>query len=345
MWIAKPLEALSPDERRAWARCQTALRARGEAVPLSQTLVWSQATRSLGGGTYLVMNAEEGVGGIVHSKEPHKAGPTSFDCTNGPLLHWDGKELPRQLATFAMAVSKLSRRFESLNMRPRWEKTFLERRLLALPIEAASLSEAATIHIPVAPDVVDQDSRASPRLRRTLSRARQAEVVADWSRAEPAVIGAFAEGMRAFGKQRGFYVPEPAWFEALLSGGGERGADTAPAFTHAFNDEGISFHRVDAIAKNSSSRTRLLVCVTPECMHYLFGYDEREAGASAALSTASVAHFSALDACRTMGLPFYDLNGFMTGAASGSYAGVSGFKEQFGGEVLEYASPEIVVRA
>src|SRR5690606_9161990 len=127
-------------EKDAWGGVLEAHSAREPEVPLAQTLVWAEAIDAVHGLAYAVFSPDEGVGGLLFSEQGQR-----FECVNGPLLAWDEPSAsPRQLATFAMAVSKLDRRFETLSLRPRWDRSRLAERLSHLPIAPHAIDHAAT---------------------------------------------------------------------------------------------------------------------------------------------------------------------------------------------------------
>src|SRR5690606_29755863 len=95
---------------------------------------------------FLVFSPDEQVGGIVFSTQDPTLRGIRYECVNGPHLDWDHPQLcPRQLATFAMAVSKLSGSFQSLSIRPRWEQRHTANRLRILPISPFNQTHAATL--------------------------------------------------------------------------------------------------------------------------------------------------------------------------------------------------------
>ncbi|MEO5969717.1 MAG: hypothetical protein ABIQ95_07290, partial [Bdellovibrionia bacterium] len=114
MWIAKPIAQLSENEQIQWEKISER--------PLSQTLAWARAINAVSGKAYLVFSPEEKVGGIIFGMPVTSNSNDErirFECINGPLLNWDNSEMaPRQLATFALATSKLEPNFHSLSLRP-----------------------------------------------------------------------------------------------------------------------------------------------------------------------------------------------------------------------------------
>lgn len=325
MWIAKPLGALNTQELRLTLNRRTA--------PLSQTLTWQQASLSMGARVYLILETNEQVGGFVHTFDGQ-----NFDCTNGPVLEWDQPETAsRHLATFAHAVSKLSPRFQSLSIAPRWESALASQRIQTLPIEPSDILEAATLQVPIEKTRKDQVQRATPRLRRTLARAEKAGVETYWSQVSTHQLPEFVLNMQQFGQHKGFYVPSLEWFQALVT-------PTAIA-----QDEGISFFLAEAaIRSNTPSqqvlrKTQLLIALTPHHLYYLFGCDVKN-GNEHCPSTAASAHFRVLEESAKLGQTLYDLNGY-THPQSGepSYRGVSLFKEQFGGQIVSYLCPQYFI--
>jgi hypothetical protein len=328
MWIAKPLQSLSGAERAAWLGIQA-------EIPLSQTLAWGDAITALGGRAYLVFSPEEKVGGLVHSVRPEN--PGAFECINGPVLHWDdGSAIARQFATFVMAVARLSSAFSSLRVQPRWPLNLLSSRLGLLPIPPKETSQASTLQVAVRKTESERLASLSPRLRRSLSVARRAQVQVQSMSADIELISRFSKNMKAFGQKKGFFVPDESWLRALV---------LEKAGAHR---EGLSFFLTEAVAEGAE--TRLLTCVHGNTAHYLLGFDRRDEQVPSSLSTAASAHFHVLERCAELGVETYDLNGYTDTSPLAPlsnrdhpYSGVSRFKAQFRGERVEYASPVFVI--
>lgn len=331
MWIAKPLSALSVAERRSWIESQKPER------PLSQTLAWAEAAMAVlanaGGEVYVIFNPEEGVGGIVHSA----GSPLDFECTNGPMLDWESDQAPRQIATFAMAVSKAAKSLRSLRLHPRWlEVSEIETDAILndLPIPAQSLSRASTLVIDLKDSLNHQRAGFSPRLVKTLQKSQEAGVQACQLELSGEQIGKFALAMQTFGRERGFYVPDERWFHALT-----RGVPDLPR-------ESLEFFLIEAHL-GTQALTQLLCCLNRDTAYYLFGFDQRNEDVPASVSTAAVAHEMAMQLAFARGARTYDLNGYIDptdeSQAGHPYAGVSRFKSQFGGSVVHYASPEFTI--
>lgn len=333
MWFAKPIRALAPDEITVWKEIEP-------RVPLAQTLAWARATETFQRRAFLVCSPEERVGGIVfcedaafRSSQPasQPARQVEFECINGPHLDWDDPTRSvRQLSTFAMAVSKLDRKFRSLTMKPRWELSGFERRIQSLPVELSQKSFAATVVVDVLPDDDSQRKSLSARLRRNLATAEKRGVITRWENATPDALATFVPAMQAFGRRKGFWVPERNWFEALVGGG--------------------CFWVCTAVDQPDPSllpiaQTQVLIHCSGAEAHYLFGYDQRDPGVKGSVSTAGKAHWRALRECASLGALRYDLNGYVSGVQSSHpYSGVCRFKEQFRGRLVEYGIPEFLIK-
>src|SRR4051812_33267247 len=101
MWIVKPVLSLSESEKAAWAGIAVNL-------PLAQNLNWARAIEAVSGKTFLAYSPDEEVGGMVFCAAHSSGNALQFECINGPWLHWDNPQAaPRQLATFAIAVSRI----------------------------------------------------------------------------------------------------------------------------------------------------------------------------------------------------------------------------------------------
>ncbi len=218
MWIAKPLNALSPEE--------IDLCFQRQALPLSQTVCWQQATQATGAQSYLVLHTEKLIGGFVHSFDRQH-----FDCVNGPILNWDQpNQIAGELATFAHAVSRLSRSFQSVTLAPRWASEWVPRRLSYLPISPTQIDQASTLIVPVESTTPLQLERTHPRMQRTLSKAQKSGVHVESIDITPTRIEIFAGELAAFGRRKGFYVPPTHWFRTLVRYNGpkprvQRGGD------------------------------------------------------------------------------------------------------------------------
>jgi hypothetical protein len=325
MWIAKPLQHLSGAERASWIKIQDSF----PEFPLSQTLAWGDAIAALGGQAFLVFSPDEGVGGLVHAVEG------GFECINGPCLHWDERsQIARQFATFAMAMAKLGPGFSFLRIQPRWSQSLLESRLGNLPVSPHEVFQASTLQVTVHENEARRLSAVTPRLRRSLSVARRAQVQVRSQDADQESLTEFVSQMKIFGQSKGFYVPDAAWLQGLASPSADAKRENLRFL--------ITEARADGVL------TKLLTCIhrTSESgsAHYLFGYDQRDEGARASLSTAAAAHFHVLEHCAALGIATYDLNGFTDPAdVEHPYAGVSQFKSQFRGQVIHYASPQFLI--
>jgi hypothetical protein len=328
MWIAKPIHALSEEEKNRWksSLSRSALRDHEEA-PIAQTLTWAYAIAAAGGTPSLIFDPEECVGGIVFSTQDPVTKKFRYECVNGPLLDWDdAKAAPRQLATFAMAVSKLDpARFQSLSIRPRWREGQSARRLPLLPIQAFASTQATTLHL----DLTGENPEISfePRLKRTLRVSEKNGITAHWDDLHAENLADFSKKMAFFGSEREFTVPSPAWFKALTSG-----------------DDSLRFALVTATTLGDEAQCQLLIALHGTEAHYLFGHETRATGLQSSLSPSAIAHRFAIRKSIQAGMKIYDFNGFMENVPTGhSYAGVTEFKRQFGATVVRYEVPEFQI--
>jgi len=329
VWVVKPVSTLTEKERSAWERVELKL-------PLSQTLNWARAIEAVSGRTYLVFSPDEEVGGMVFSNT-HGSTRLRFECINGPFLHWDNPQsAPRQLATFAMAVSKIDRNFGSLSLKPRWEKGVLNQRLPFLPVDVFTHTEAATLLVPVKQSEQEQFQDLSSRMRRTLSIARRNEVTVKWEKLTPALLKQFVPTLKSFGESRGFTVPSLAWFEALIA----EDLSSSSAST-------LTFWLVSSRKTNQTSLqslAQLLVCIRGDRAHYLFGCETRASELRSSISTSTAAHWETIRQCASRGVKYYDLNGYLSDMNQDHpYYGVGQFKSQFQGTIVRYEVPEFVV--
>ncbi len=310
MWIAKPLHALSPEE--------IDLCFQRQALPLSQTICWQQASQATGAQSYLVLHTEKLIGGFVHTFDRQH-----FDCVNGPILNWDQpNQITSELATFAHAVSRLSRSFQSVTLAPRWESEWVSQRLSYLPISPTQIDQASTLIVPVESTTPLQLERTHPRMQRTLSKAQKSGVHVESLDITPARIEIFAEELASFGRRKGFYVPPTHWLKTLVL--------NSPRLDVSFRLFRSTFGK---------NYTQVLIALTPQTCIYLFGYDFRADDHSP--STSASAHFQVLENCRDLKVPAYDLNGFTDSRdLNHPYVGVSQFKSQFGGQEVRWVSPK-----
>jgi hypothetical protein len=326
MWIAKPLSSLSSDEQSAWRRVLDKARTQSYEAPLAQSLAWGHAIEAVSGQVHAVFSPEESAGGLLFAT-PHPQG-IQFECINGPLLDWsDETAVKRQLAVFATAVSRLHPRFARLLMRPRWLKTEALRNRAALPIPPTAYSSAATRKISLS-NSENSENLFAPRLKRTLKISAQAGVTAQWERLTSSNLVEFALATQAFGRKRGFTVPPIFWFKALTDSG----------------DPSLRFGLVTARTPKNETGCQLLIALHGEEAHYLFGHEWRDEGSRAAVSPSAAAHRFAIDQSLQEGASIYDFNGALEDPVPGNpYSGVSEFKAQFGGKLVIYEVPELLV--
>jgi hypothetical protein len=333
MWIAKPLKALAENEIKMWDEIE-------KDVPLSQTLDWGYAIETIPyHSVFLVFSPDEKVGGLVFSTiDPHSKN-LRFECINGPYLHWDSpKDVPRQLATFAMAVSKLSPNFKSLSMKPRWENHLTSARLKTLPIPPFHQTSAATLIVPLERNKDSLFQSFSPRLKRTLSSAWKRKIKGQWEKLTTDALESFVPKMQVFGKSHGFTVPPIQWFKKLT----HRAINQS---SHPITFWIASSHYLDSSSSPElTSCSQVLVCMNRQKAHYLFGYEERHSELKGSISTSATAHWEAMVNCSSAGMDHYDLNGYIIDAQpSNPYYGVCRFKEQFAGTVIKYDVPEFLI--
>ena len=324
MWIAKPISQITKEEQEIWLSIEADL-------PLAQTLTWARATQTITDKTFLIFSPDERVGGIVFCLK-QKDG-SHYECTNGPHLNWEvPSQSTRQLATFASAVLKIDPHFQSLVMRPRWLKGQLEERKNQLPIPISFQSESATLVIPVQDTPGEQFALLTKRLKRTLNSAWLKKVQSRVEVMDLEHLQSFYPNLKNFSLKRGFVVPPKSWFSALLQNSSQAG----PNFwliTAGWPD----------LSSPSASLAQILICERKHVAHYLFGFEIRHEMPSA-LSISAIAHWEALLLCQKRQIANYDLNGQVVGADKDHvYFGVSQFKSQFAGKLIEYESPEFVI--
>ena len=333
MWIAKPIQALTHAERALWNELEGSL-------PLSQTIQWAIAAQSSTLHSFVVFSPNEMIGGTVFGILNKEAKGMEFECINGPFLNWDQiKDAPRQLATFAMAVSKLDQNFRLLKMKPRWESKWTASRLSHLPLLPFSQSKAATILIPVENSRERQFKAFSKRLQRTLSISLKAKTEMTCGEVTNETLLDFCAGMNLFGNVHGFFVPPIEWFKALIQ----------PSLP--IDEQNLKFKMITVQKKEENkiqSKTQILVCFRKERAHYLFGYEQRDDSLQSSLSTSALAHWECLYQCSLLGIQTYDLNGYVIDPDQNhSYYGVCQFKKQFigsSGKIIEYDVPEFVIQ-
>jgi hypothetical protein len=285
---------------------------------------------------YLIFNPDEGVGGIVFkiAKSANtREDRIKYECINGPLLHWDDPgKVPRQLATFALATSKLSSGFHSLTLRPRWTDSNAKERLRILPIEATEQSSAATLILQLKASKEEQFKTLSSRMQRTLSTSWKSTITTKWEKLSLPLLEKFVPILTAFSKIHGFATPPLKWFRALTQEPTIRSA-FSPSFwlvTSEKQDDGIT-----------QARTQILVSRTGGEAHYLFGHEDRFPQLRSAVSTSATAHWEAITQCASMGIETYDFNGYICEAQpKDPYFGVCQFKKQFTGQIVRYVVPE-----
>lgn len=328
MWIAKPLRALTDEERSSWLRVLEKMREHGKEAPLAQSLAWGHAIEAVSGRVHAVFSPEESVGGLVF-ETPSKDG-VQFECVNGPLLDWDDEiAVKRQLAVFATAVSRLDTRFARLVLRPRWPKNEALKKLERLPIPSAGATFAATLKLSLEPER-NPESSFTARLKRTLRLAERAAVSARWQDLDTANLVEFALAAQIFGRTRGFTVPPIFWFKGLTGSG----------------DPTVRFGIVTAQTPGNETGCQLLIALHGPEAHYLFGHEWRSDATRAAISPSAFAHRFAIRHALQQKMKSYDFNGTLENPEPGHpYAGVAAFKAQFGAELVRYEVPELNIEA
>jgi hypothetical protein len=276
------------------------------------------------------------VGGMVFSR-PHPDNPNGlhFECINGPLLHWDDpKALPRELATFAFAVSKLDSRFLSVSLIPRWSQGLLEKRVQNLPVPIFAHTKASTLLVPVYSSFDEQLSRLAPRLKRTLKKTFESTLKESWSVLTPTLLPDLVKALCCHAEEKSYQIPPLSFFEGLISVKAKRAND--PLFYLS------KVALLDAEGQ-SISTSQLVVCVRGKLAHYLFGCTEK-ASLPSCLSTSAAAQWLVLRQCAKMGVTHYDMNGFVAELPqSHPYWGVSEFKKQFCGKAIHYDALEFKI--
>jgi hypothetical protein len=328
MWIAKPITLLSENEQIQWEQIP--------GRPLSQTLAWARAINAISGKAYLVFSPEEKVGGIVFGipvSSCFNEEKIRFECINGPLLSWDNPEMaPRQLATFALATSKLEPNFHSLSLRPRWTDNCVRKRLSILPIEAAEQSSADTLILKLKPSKEEQFKALSHRMQRTLSRSWKSSIQTKWEKLSSSLLRQFVPKIITFSSTHGFAIPPLDWFQALTQEPKIQSSLT-PCFWLVTSEK-----QEKCITQ---ALTQILICQMGNEAHYLFGHENRLPGLPSAISTSAAAHWEAITQCARMGIETYDFNGYMKESQpEDPYFGVCEFKRQFAGEIIRYVVPE-----
>jgi hypothetical protein len=342
MWIAKPTQSLALSERAAWGNTLSRFAAMGEEVPLAQTLAWARAIDSVSGTSYLVFDPEEMVGGIVFSIESQPGAAGTFECINGPIIDWDNAaNVSRQIATFAMAVSKLSSSFRSLSLKPRWREDKTENRINNLPIEKFSETQAATLKVVIQGNSDQQRCAFSPRLRRTLSISERANIGVSVESPSKINLSSFVPSLSKFALKKGFSVPPIDWFNSL--------AQNSDDGSSQIFGESLNLSIIRSKFRNHSEtlvgEAAILVATLGTTAHYLFGWEERTPQLRSAISLSALAHWQTMQDCIQSNVHTYDLNGYVSEVNEGHpYAGVCRFKEQFGGQVLRYRVPEFRIQ-
>ncbi len=320
MWTAAPLENLNPELIRAWDE------GGGLDMPLAQTRAWAQATRALGARCIWVGSLEDQASGMVYEL-PHE--PGVFQCQNGPLLHWDdpGRAV-KELAQFARALSVFAgSSFRELRIRPRLLQTEWSTRMKGFPLDAARVEFASTTQVSICASAHELMARFSPRLRRSVMKTFAQEPETDWIVVDRDNGPDLAESARLFGKRKGFFVPPWEWFGALIEA----------------QQEGVTFLRV-AQVRVGLSTARAWIWIDRSSAYYLYG-DYSGPRLKSGINLGAAVQVVAMLGAASEGATRYDFNGFVRDtAANPDYAGVSAFKAQFLGEIIDYAVPEFVIQ-
>lgn len=341
MWIAKPLSALTPQERQQWCEILTHRAAQGEDVPIAQTLRWAEATECLGTPSYLVYSPDEKAGGVLFeapSPDPEDDENPLLYCINGPLIDWkDPEKNARQLATFAMGSSKLSKKIKTLSLQPRWTEpasdTPSDPRLENFPIEPTVINEAATWITPLPPE-------PNARLKRTLKKSKEALIETEWhdlnteASAPHESIESFVTNLELSAEGK-FYAPPLKWFQTLI-----KNSTSEPLKFYLSRSKQIALQE-DAIFESVAEN---FICVYRKTAHYFFGYENRDDSLPKAVSLAAMAHETAMAELNKLGVTHYDWNGFIKDCdPSDPYYGVNEFKRQWSGTATTYIVPDFKI--
>jgi lipid II:glycine glycyltransferase (peptidoglycan interpeptide bridge formation enzyme) len=330
MWIAKPIQALTEDERSAWNAIET-------EAPLSQTLAWANAIQAVSGRSFLVFSPDEMVGGIVFCATPKSSQEGShLECVNGPILNWDNPHaVTRQFATFAMAASKLDRNFRSLSLKPRWESSQTDQRLSLLPISPTARVQAATLVVPIKKSENEQFQSFHSRMRRTLSTTWKTQIETSWERVTADLLTQFVPALSDFGKRNSFSVPPLPWFLRLTQ------------TSEGSSSQSKQFWLATSVKHDNHSvvsKTQVLIWLKGNRAYYLFGYENRASELKSSISTSAAAQWEVIRQCSRNEILNYDLNGYLIDASPNHpYYGVCRFKEQFAGQVIQYDHPEFLI--
>lgn len=346
MWIAKPLNALTPSERQQWCEALSHRATQGEDVPIAQTLRWAEATECLGTPSYLVYSPDENAGGILFeapSPDTDDDETPILYCINGPLIDWkDPDKNTRQLATFAMGASKLSKKLKTLSLQPRWIEPAIETptdpRLAEFPVEPTAVNEAATWITPLPP-------APNARLKRTLKKSREALIETEWFDFSTPhesdnlkiklseKLSGFVSNLEISAEDK-FYAPPLKWFQALINK-----STSEPLKFYLSRSKHLSLSAnskavFESIAEN-------FICVYGNTAHYFFGYENRDQTLPKAVSLSAIAHENAMAELLKLGITHYDWNGFIKDCdPTDPYYGVNEFKRQWSGELRTYVIPD-----
>lgn len=341
MWIAKPLNALTPQERQQWCDTLAYRAAHGDDVPIAQTLRWAEATECLGTPSYVVFSPDEQAGGVLF--EAPSPDPDDHDddektflyCINGPLIDWkDPEKNARQLATFAMGSSKLTKKVKTLSLQPRWieppEGSASDPRIAEFPVEPTTLNEAATWITPLPPE-------PNARLKRTLKKSREALIETEWhdlkSLKNLKILEDFVTNLELSAEDK-FYAPPLKWFQTLI-----KNTTPEPLRFYLSRSRHVSLPENEAAVFESLAEN--FICVYGNTAHYFFGYENRDPSIPAAVSLAAIAHEHAMLELQKLGITHYDWNGFIKDCdPTDPYYGVNEFKRQWSGSSITYIVPD-----
>jgi len=329
MWIAKPLDRLSADERALWAKFLDYRKQTDDEVPLSQTLIWGSAIQAMGGKVFAVFSPDENVGGLVVKLED------DMECINGPLLDWENEDdILRQIATFTHAIEKCGEVFATIKLNPRWMKRYEAAFFDHVQMEPAQVQYASTYWVPLHETDEEQKAALSPRIKRSLATAEKEGMTVEWKSIDVTDASLLSAIFKKFGEEKGFYIPPQKWFEALV------------ASVNSKSMEKVELGWVVAKYKHpdfGSATTHLLIGVFQGVAHYLFGAEIRDEKVPSKISPSTSAHFFAMRTVHARGAWLYDFNGYVENIESGHvYKNVNDFKSRWGGQVIPYSSPEYI---
>lgn len=321
MWTIRSFQDLTEQDLKAWNSLTERHLREGTDVPLAQRLSWGAAMSGLGIPVMLVYDPDQGIGGLLFSIDGN------LECVNGPLIHWHDAALAHpELGEFVFHARTCLEGEGDLIIHPRWSKAEENTHFSHLVDQPEEVHYAATLCVPIQETEALQLKHYKPRLKRSLSQNLKENPITEVRKITPENLTDLVSALKS-GARESVYLPPLPWFLALIQN------ETQDAIEWIWIKSSLG----------PSAETNLMVGYTSTTAYFLFGSDQRTEQTPAWVSTARIAHHTAINEARSRNILYYDFNGFKENTTeSDPYHRVNQFKKDWGGQVIAYSAPKFV---